>query len=390
MSFFSRDKKHDRVLILHIGSGSVMGAIASIDGSATTISATATSTIPIALHLTEEQFEKEMKMSLDHTLAALSKNKLPLPNRAIVYFASPWYASQVRVAKMSRPTPFVVSNAFMNDMIGKELKAFEADEIAAHKDTPGALRPINSKVTQVKLNGYTHQNPLGASAREIEFSLFVAVAPERILSSVEETISRHYHLPVVFSSFLLASFTVARNFFPHESDFILADIGGEVTDVSIVREGGLFQSVSFPEGSNSILRKLSTGLGRSIPESLSLCHLSMEGSLEASMEGKCRSLLENAKHAWITSFQKAVTSASQNIVLPSTLLLSIDSPIAPWFSDIVRKSDTENHAYVEKNRKVIVLGAELFHDLFLFGEKAERNPFLMIETLACFIIGSKK
>ena len=380
-SFFSPKKKNERVLVLHIGSGSVMGTMVMNDGTKTAMNASASIDIPVLVDLTLERFELEMKKALEQTLATLAAASLPSPDRIAVYFASPWYASQVRNAKMSRPTPFVVSKTLLDDMIAKELKAFEDEEIAETKGTSAALRGIDSKVVQVKLNEYPHNDPIGMSTRELELSIFVSVAPERTLGMIEEVITRRYHAPIKYSSFLIASFAVTRDFFPEANNYILVDIGGEVTDVSLVRNGSLFQSVSFPHGCNFVLRKLSNGLKRSTAEAVSICTLYMEGKIEDSIKDTCTTILNEVKTTWTESFQKALFSVSNDLSVPDTVFLSVGTSIAPWFIETIRHEDFHQYTRVEKEFKVIVLNAELFHDHLSFGEGVYRNPFLMIETL---------
>jgi cell division ATPase FtsA len=380
-SFFRKMQKTERVLVIHIGSGSVMSTLVSSDGSKTTMHASASVDIPILSDLTLSQFEKETRKALDKALHTIASVRLSPPDRVAVYFASPWYASQVRTAKMSRPTSFVVTKALVDDMIARELKAFEDEQIADKKGTAEALRAVDAKVVQVKLNEYPHNDPIGMSTRELELSIYVSVAPEHIVKAIEETIQRTYHAPVTFSSFLLASFVVTRDFFPQVHSYVLVDVGGEVSDVTLVREGTIFQSVSFPHGCNFVLRKLSMGLNRSTAEAVSICTLYIDNKLEDTVRSQCDNILKEVKSIWSQSFQKALYTVSNDLSIPDTILLSVGTNIAPWFIDNIRHEEFHQYTRVEKDFKVIVLNSELFHDLLSFDPFVERNPFTMIETL---------
>lgn len=384
MGFFSgfSKKSSERVLVLHIGSATVEGAFVEIENGVTTMSAAVTISIPVVTDLAFTEFEKHMQKSLVEALGALAKFRMPAPSRVDVYFSSPWYASQIRVAKMSRPTSFVVTKTLMNDMISRELKAFEDNELTKSTNAGQPLRALESKVIQAKLNGYATPNPIGVSAREIEFSIFLTVAHEELITMVEDTIRRDYHMPISFSTFLSASFLVTRDFFPHLEDYLLIDIGGEVTDVSLVRESTIVRSVSFPRGRNFILRKLSEGLKRGIPESLAICTLYTEGKVEESIKNACATILQNAKDEWLDSFQKAIFADSNELSIPDTVLLSVDADIAPWFIETIRREEFHRYSLTEKEFKVVVLDAEIFHRSLRFKENVPRIPFLMIEALA--------
>ena len=384
MGIFSslKKKKSERVLLGSIGSATVVGAFISIEAGITTVTATVSTDIAALSDLSLSQFEKEMEKALRQTLGSLAKLHSPAPDRTVVYFSSPWYASQVRIAKMSRPSPFVVTKTVLSDMIARELKAFEDEEIAGSRGGKESLRAIESKVIQVKLNGYPTAEPANLSASELEISIFLSVAQERTLKGVEEIITNEYHSPIVFSSFLSASFIVVRDFFPHESDYLLVEVGGEVTDVTLVRESALIQSASVPLGSNFILRRLSTGLKRSVSESVSLCTLYLEDKVEASIKDACARILTEAKDEWLQSFQKVLFSVSNELSIPDTVLLSVGTDIAPWFIDTIRREKFNQYALTEKEFKVIVLNAEIFHESLSFAPGVPRNPCIIIEALA--------
>lgn len=384
MGFFSSNskKKAERVLILSIGSSTVAGALVTIEDLKTTVTATVSSDIAVLADLTLAQFERAMEKALRETLGVLAKLRAPSPDRIAVYFSSPWYASQVRVAKMTRPTAFVVSKTMLNDIVSRELKAFEDEEIASGRTGGDTLRAIESKIIQVKLNGYSTPEPVNLSATEIEMSLFLSVAPDRTLKRIEEIVTADYHKPVSFSSFLSASFLVVRDFFSHQEDYLLVEIGGEVTDVSLVRESALIQSASMPLGSNFILRRLSAGLKRSIPEALSLCTLYLEDKIEPGIKDTCTQILNAAKHEWLEAFQKVLFSVSNELSIPDAVLLSVGTDIAPWFIDTIRHEKFNQYSLTEKEFKVLVLGADLFHESLAFSDGVPRNSCIIIEALA--------
>lgn len=388
-SFLSPKKSAERVLVVHIDSGIVAGAFVSIAPSAgsglagvTTVLSTTSVEIAIVADLASADFEREMQKALAETMKAVSAQSLGSPDRVAVYLGSPWYASQVRVARTARTTPFIASKSLLNDMISRELKAFEQEEMQASYASGAPLRAIESKTVLVKLNGYATASPLGLSARELELSLFVSVAPESTLKGIEETIERTYKAPLSFSTYLSSAFIVTRDFFPHQDDYLLIDVGGEITDVSLVREGALARTVSFPRGRNFLLRKLSKGLNRTISESIAICTLYKEDKVEASIKDACTGILKEAKDEWLDSFQKALFANSNELSIPDAVMLSVGSDIAPWFIETIRREEFHQHALTEKEFKVIVLDASVFHESLSFHDGVDRNPFIMIDALA--------
>ncbi len=384
-SFLSSKKSahdHERVLVVHIDSGAVLGAFVALSGTAVTLLSTTSVDIAIVPDLASADFERETGKALTELLARVRTLGLGSPDRIAVYLGAPWYASQVRVARMSRPTPFVVSKTLLSDMISRELKAFQDEELAKSAASGEPLRAIESKTVQVKLNGYPTNAPLDLSARELELSIFVSVAPERVVKAIEAVIEKEFKQKVTFGTFLSASFAVTRNFFPHLDDYLLIDIGGEMTDVAVVREGTLVRSVSFPRGRNFLLRKLATGLNRTIQESITICTLYKEDKVEESIKTACTDILKTAKDEWLNSFQSALFSGASELSIPDAVLLSVGADIAPWFIETIRREEFHQHALTDKAFKVVVLEGQIFHQSLSFADGVERNPFIMIDALA--------
>ena len=368
-------------LLVDIGSSSVTAAFVVFENNISTIHSIEITDIDILSDLTYVRFEKEMQKALATSLNKILKTVTSPLDFINVCFASPWFASQVRVAKLVRPTSFIASKTVLDDMVKRELKAFEEEEIKTKSVSGDAVRVIESQTIQVSLNGYDVRDPIGMSAKELELTIFLSIASERTLKDIEDAISRVYAAPVMFSSFLSMTYLVARDFFPHQDDYILVDIGGEVTDISLVKKNGLQQSFSFPCGKNFIIRRLSECLKRSIPESETLWTLHFENKTNGKVKEMCEDVLLAAKNEWQTMFQKALFTASKDLYIPSTILLTVDDDVSEWFSDTIKNEQFHQSLLSGREFKIIPLNSALFHDILLFGPNVVRNSSIMIESI---------
>ena len=384
LSFFSGKKNKFKkcALLVDIGSSSVTVALVLFENTISNIIATETTEIAILSDLTYARFEKEMQKSLIVSLNKILKNTTMPLDRINVCLASPWYASQVRTAKLTRLSPFVVANSHLDDMVRRELKAFEDEEIKIKNLSGDAVRPIESQTIRARLNGYETHVPVGLSAKELELTIFLSIASERTLKGIEDIISKVYSAPIMFSTFLSMTYLVARDFFPHQENYILADIGGEVTDISFVKENGLQQSFSFPQGKNFILRRLSEGLKREIHECETLWQLHAEGKTEGPVKDMCTNILLAAKNEWQTLFQKALYTASRDLYVPDTILLTVDDSVSMWFSNAIKDEQFHQNALAGKEFRIVFMNSSLFNSILSFGPKVDRNASVMIETIA--------
>lgn len=388
--FAKKQANSSRVLVVHVGSTSVVGSFVTYQNNKPKIEAVVSSDIAVLSDLTYAQFEREMQKALSVTLKKMASLSFGKPDEISVFLSSPWYASQVRTAKLNRDIPFLVTKQMLDDMVGKELKAFEDDEIKEKHLAGDSLAVIESKTVSVKLNGYSHDTPIGAKASSLELSLFLAVSPVTLQTKIKDSLASFYgHTQVMFCTFLTASFLISRDILPQKESYILLDIGGEITDVSVMRDGAPVQSISFPIGKNFLLRRLSHALKRSVSESATLCMLYMEGKVENTMKDMCAKILDEAKAEWLGAFQRTLLAMTNELSIPDTILLTVDQEIAPWFVELTSHEEFHQYALTEKDFKVLQLNAELFHERLSFAENVPRNPFVMIEALACISLFKK-
>lgn len=384
LNFFKKSHSSLRkcALLVDIGSASVTVALAIFEDYISTIVATETTKISVLSDLTYERFEKEMQKALMSSMARIRKSTTAPIDFVNVCLSSPWYASQVRTAKLTRITSFYVSKNILDDMIKRELKAFEEEEIKTKKILGDTVRGIESQTIRAKLNGYETHEPLGMQAKELELTMYLSVASQHTLKSIEEIIERTYNAPIMFSTFLSMTYLVARDFFPHQNNYMLIDIGGEVSDISFVKQNGLEQSFSFPAGKNFILRRLSNALGRSIDEAETLWRLHIEAKTNGEVGEKCERILRLAKVEWQQEFQKALYKASRDLSVPDVVLLSVDDDVAFWFSDAIKDEQFHQNTLLDKEFKIYFMNSSLFNDSLSFGPRVSRNSSVMIEAIA--------
>jgi cell division ATPase FtsA len=386
VTLFKKDKSNGKIkksaVLVDVGSSSVTTSLVFFENNISTVVAIETTDISILTDLSYSGFEREMQKALSASLNKILHN-VTIPLSFInVCLSSPWFASQVRTAKLSRSTPFVASKIVLDDMVKRELKAFEEEQVKEKILQDEKVRVIESQTIKVRLNGYEINDPVGLSAKELELTIFISIASENTLKSIEDIIGKVFTSPIMFSSFLSMTYLVSRDFFPHQENYVLIDIGGEVTDISLVKNRGLLQSLSFPCGRNFILRHLAGCLKRTIPESKTLWTLHSENKTNGKVKEICEIALTDAKNEWQTMFQKSLYNASKDLYIPNVIFLTIEDDLVDWFIDTIKNEQFHQSLLAGMDFKVIPLNSALFKDLLVFGQDVPRNSSIIIETMA--------
>jgi len=383
MKVFPKHKKKDSLaLVFDISSSSVGGAVFQIKKNS----------IPKIIYSIREPILFEKEINFDKFLSSTIKSleivvgkvciaRLGVPKKISCVLLSPWYVSQTRTVNFGKNIPFTFTTKLADGLIQKEIKFFE-EEYLKNAHSKKDIRPIELKNMKIMLNGYPSSEPIGQKVKEIEMTLFISMSSEKVLNKIEETINRHFYTKNLdFTSFAAASFSVVRDIFVHQNDFLLVDIGGEITDISMIKKDILSEAVSFPVGFNYIIRGVSSAINCTLDEAKSYLSLYKDKHMILSMDKKFKPIIEKLKKDWLNSFQESLFDLSKNISIPSTIFLTVDKSLVDFFSEIIKNEEFNQYALTESKFKVVFLGDQTLNDFVAFEENVKHDPFLALESI---------
>ncbi|MBY0376573.1 cell division FtsA domain-containing protein, partial [Patescibacteria group bacterium] len=244
------------------------------------------------------------------------------------------------------------------------------------------IQAIELKNMKTILNGYATPTPFNQKATDLKMVMFISMSAEKVLEKIREAVCAHFYCEKMkFSSFSIASFTVARDIFAHHEDFLLIDIGGEVTDISMVKKEILCESSSFPMGPNFIIRGVARELGCSLTEAKSFISLYKDGHADMSQQEKLKPIIEALRKEWLKKFQESLISLSNDISIPSTIFVTVDQDVADFFSETIKSEQLNQYTLTESKFNIIFLGTESLHGAATIENGADRDPFIMIEAI---------
>jgi hypothetical protein len=255
----------------------------------------------------------------------------------VCVLSSPWSSSRVKVLRYQKEKPFPVTNQLLRDLIDQTqkhaLREMATDEGPSVND---AHEVIEQSIIHIALNGYPTSSPHGKSARRIELSLLVSLVDEQIQAMIRTTLSECFHIGTVsLRSSTLVTFSAVRNLYPDANDFLLVDVGGELTDVAVIREDVLVDLVSFPVGKNTLIRSIATKLGTHPEEAYSLLRMAETNGTSPQVR---IDTIRAAEKRWEDAFEHALADLSANILLPGSLFLTAEEDTLAWFSKLVGKT----------------------------------------------------
>lgn len=380
-------------LVLHIGSSSIAAGLIRLNkGELPQIIYMLRELIRYQENLNPEQFFSDMLDTLKVVNSRLAKEGLThlkftefgsLKIKHVYYvFSSPWAVTQTKISTISKPEGFVLTEDMVNAVIEAQEKAFESETLG-DTNLSDALRAVEKRVVQIKLNGYEILSPYGKKAKRADISVFVSIVPKAVLDKVFDISVTTYHpKDTTISSLSLASYSIIRDVFHDQNDFMLLDVGGEVSDLTIVKDGVLVETASFPLGRNFIVRRIAKLMGVTAEEAASLVKLFHEGHIDPAVEAKLKPDITQASEEWMVGFRNVLTRLSEKMSLPTTVYTIIYNDFVHFFMKVLRNEKISEFGVNDFSLSAILVNHESLKSVVSFGKHADKDPFVAI--LAAF------
>ncbi len=375
-------------IICDIGSASVALALVSFEeGAKPTIHAS----VRIPISIQKVPISKDLETALIRFLEdafkvlpteLLKKNETKSLIKKIesvhAIYSSPWYVSKTEIIHIKKDKTFHLRPEDIEKIIDEEEKKFETDAITGKYDSlfNKDIKMIERELIKVKLNGYETSNPYQKDVLHADLYVYMSLVPYRILQKVRDLSEKYFHAKnFSHHTFPLTSYDGVKNYFPSELDFILLDIAGEMTDVTLVNNGMIVGSVAFAFGKNHCIREAAKKFGV-LPEiALSFIRMSYEGGLEESLASEVNFFLDNYKMIWSENFSFALQKINPSVI-PKKTFVTVDQDISQVFLSILN-----THVENSSSFSPVEFSETLFAEHLLYEKFVERDPFIALETL---------
>jgi len=388
MSIFSLPKKKDElVLVFDVGSSSVKAALFYMQASGIPrIVLSVREPIIIEDKISIERFLFLTTKALDTVAEKIHKKGLGAPHRVFCILSSPWHISQTRTISLKKNTPFTFNTKLADSLIQNEVALIKEEYTKKYAHIDNALRMIDLKNIKITLNGYEVDKPLDKKTTELEMTVFISLGEEQVCKKIEQTIAK-YFIPkgtrgeIKFSTFTMAAFTVVRDLYAHQDNFLLINVGGEITDITMIKSNSLRESTSFPLGINFMIRTIASQMNCTLSEAKSLISLFKDGHAALSPQNTLEPAIMKMKSEWLTNFQTSLANLSNDISIPAFVYITVDKDLADFFSEIIKTEQFNQYTLTESKFQIIFLNVDNLHDLAVFEKDSIFNAFLAIDCI---------
>ncbi|MBU3968789.1 hypothetical protein KJ991_01060 [Patescibacteria group bacterium] len=380
-------------LIIDIGSGSVGVAVVSVCSSPSVIPEilyTNRKEIKYYGGLNSRRFLFSMISAFEEALNDVQRNFISVSiniidiKEAHCFFSSLWHISQIRVLINENRKDTKITKSLIEKMIEKESEIFETSTLKSsiNISAENNVQIIEKKIMQIKLNGYETSEPYSKMAKTSEINFFISAVSKKVIEILEESFFRFFNNKTIqHHTFINTAFVTLRDLNPTINDYLFLDISGEVTEITIVKNGILFDSISFPFGKNSIVRKLSEVLGTNKEEAISRVLLYKSNNLIKTKDSKISKIIEDLMKEWHKMFDISIKQLLSNIALPQVIFFMSDDDISQLIGDFIKLYKFDNIDTFEKLVNVKFVDNEIFDRYVKYSNQREKDQFLSLEAV---------
>ncbi|HEY0752363.1 MAG TPA: protein kinase [Ktedonobacteraceae bacterium] len=203
----------------------------------------------------------------------------------------------------------------------KLLKAAK-ERIAAETGYPNIeVRLINAAIISVSIDGQILTNPIGFRGRHFTLTLFSAFAPLAQLGALQ-TVAQG--LDLTLTTLVDAPYALAHCLSHNasaNSGAIFIDIGGNTTDIALVRQGGIEETGMFALGGHAFNHRLATHKGLSLKEAEKLKISYSQGLSKGTMRDEIQQVFAAEAQTWMDSVELLFEQLSRGELLPPAIYL---------------------------------------------------------------------
>lgn len=293
-------------------------------------------------------------------------------NKCHIFFSSPWYASEVKILKTEYDVPKLITHAIV-DELAKDAQKKVTEELSSKGEI------VEHRIIQTRLNGYSTSNPYNKKAKSLEIAFFASFIEKDVLESIRRVVDKHFHIRHnEISSFSLAAFSAITAILPVEKDFLIVDIRGEVTDLSLITDGTLIKNLSFPLGKSALAQAISASSGQSSSAALSLLNTALRGNSEPTTQADIAKFTEAFKQTWLQAYAKTLQDISgDSSHIPPTIFLLADADTEVFFENILNDAKKDGSLRLLKHINT---------RSFVEATSVATDPFLALESIFATMI----
>jgi len=244
------------------------------------------------------------------------------------------------------------------------------------------VKLINSRIQEIKVDGYRVTNPIGFSGREIVISIFNAYSTEEHLEFLNNIIGR---LNLELSFIVAEPYAVAQALSVGSNDKIsalLLDVGDFATDITFIQESKVRFIKTIALGSKIFNQRLSNELCVDNNDAEAIKIKYGNNLLSRVVTKKIARIIKRDVDIWLNAMELSLTNISKQEILPGDILLYGAGSQLPDLKTALEDGDWRKNLSLPRRLVVNLLLPESFLNIMNLSPEFNRPQFTALCALS--------
>jgi cell division ATPase FtsA len=217
---------------------------------------------------------------------------------------------------------------------------------------------ISLRILEIKFDGYKISKLEGFKGKRLDFRVLTTFSLKGYLKNIEKILK---DLKLNILEFLYKSQNLPRLFFNEESEAIFLDVGGEVSQVFLIKKGKIELVFEFNSGGLDFTERLSKILGLNLEDSRNLKHNYSNLLLSEEVRKKVREILSEERQSWFENLKKAFRNVllGQRILLPSNIFIFGGGSLLPEIQEALEEGNWEDLPFFSRPKAKLLYPKDL-------------------------------
>jgi len=217
---------------------------------------------------------------------------------------------------------------------------------------------LSFTISEIKIDGYNVLNLEGFKGKNVYLKIVVAFSLKEYLKNIEKILK---DLKINFKKFISKEQNIPNLFIYEGNDAIILDVGGDVSQIFLVKKGKTESVLEFESGGLDFTKKLSKVLGLNLEDARNLKHNYSDLALSEDVRKKLNEIFTEEVRNWFSDFKKAleIMSEKQKILFPSRIFIFGGGSLLPEIQEVLEEGDWEGLALVSKPEVKIIYPKDL-------------------------------
>ena len=387
-AFFKRTKDTLCGVIISIKSGSVEGSIilSSHRQKLPVVVYTSETLMPLRADAEPDRV-RAMRRALFSVMVALAQDGMKVlyaqqkrarVDRVLVSCGAPWSNTITQRIHFEQDTPFTVTPRLVDEII---LHAYKKETARtperARTLKESGKRIVEKTIIDIALNGYHIPQPYNKQASELDIAHLRGLIAVPVLTALADTEKHIRGLATMrMHTAPLILYCVLRDLYPHTANALIIDISGTATEVTLMQDSILYESVAAEYGVDSLVRDIASADKTILDEARGRLRSYRQNVLTQTQE----KALARAQKRYARALEPALSELVARYALPQTVFLVLAEDMTPFFTDAL--TDVLHAHGGHKEKTIIPLTSE--HTRHLTEAPAGAAVSAHLALAACF------